>query len=173
VAPALIALAGLPGAGKSTLAAALAAHLPDTRVLDKDAVRDALFGPCDHTATESQVSVSAVLDAARYHLGRGRRVVLDGMTFARRQYLEAVARVAEETGVPLAVIVCDVPVEVAAARVAADRGRHPAANRDSDLVRRVAVELEEPGGDYLTIDTTAPVHETVQLALAYVESVER
>ena len=87
----VIVLAGLPGAGKSTLARALASRLADARVLDKDVVRDALFGPCDHTATESQVSVSAMLDAARYHLGRGRTVIFDGMTFARRQYLGAVA----------------------------------------------------------------------------------
>ena len=71
----VIVLAGLPGAGKSTLARALASRLADARVLDKDVVRDALFGPCDHTATESQVSVSAMLDAARYHLGRGRTAV--------------------------------------------------------------------------------------------------
>jgi predicted kinase len=168
----VIVLAGLPGAGKSTLARALASRLADARVLDKDVVRDALFGPCDHTATESQVSVSAMLDAARYHLGRGRTVIFDGMTFARRQYLGAVAALGDEVGVGVAVIVCDVPLDVAIARVAAD-ARHPAGNRDADIVRRVAAEMEEPGGDYLTLDTTAPLDECVALALAYVETDKR
>jgi predicted kinase len=168
----VIVLAGLPGAGKSTLARALAARLAGARVLDKDAVRDALFGPCDYTATESQVSVAAMLDAARYHLGRGRTVIFDGMTFSRRQYLGAVAGLGEEVDVSVAVIVCDVPLDVAISRVTADAG-HLAINRNADSVRRVAAEMEEPDGDYLTLDTTAPLDECVALALAYVETSKR
>ena len=163
----VIVLVGLPGSGKSTLAGALASRLADARVLDKDVVRDALFGPCDHTATESQVSVSAMLDAARYHLGRGRTVIFDGMTFARRQYLGAVAELGEEVDASVAVIVCDVPIAVAIARVAVDTG-HLARNRNADVVRRVAAEMEEPDGDYLTLDMTAPLDDCVALALAYV-----
>jgi len=168
----VIVLTGLPGAGKSALARALASRLADARVLDKDVIRDALFGPCDYTATESQVSVSAVFDAARYHLGRGRTVIFDGMTFARRQYLDAVAGLVDEVDVGVAVIVCDVPLDVAIARVMDDTG-HLAVNRDADMVRRVAEEMEEPGGDYLTLDTTAPVDECVALALAYVATTSR
>jgi predicted kinase len=170
--PGVIVLAGLPGAGKSTLGRALAERMGDARVLDKDVVRDALFAPCDHSATESQVSVSAMLDAARYHLGRGRTVIFDGMTFSRRQYLGAVNRLAEEAGASVALIVCDVPLEVAMGRVGGD-DTHPAANRDADLVRRVAAEMEEPDGDYLTLDTTAPVDECVALALGYIEGIQR
>lgn len=169
---AVIVLAGLPGAGKSTLARALASRLDDARVLDKDAIRDALFGPCDYTVTESQVSVSAMLDAARYHLGRGRTVIFDGMTFARRQYLDAVAGLGEEVDVGVAVIVCDVPLDVAISRVRDDTG-HLAVNRDADIVRRVAEEMEEPGGDYLTLDTTAPIDECAALALTYVQTTSR
>ena len=170
--PSVIVLAGLPGAGKSTLARALASRLGEARVLDKDVVRDALFGPCDNSATESQVSVSAMLDAARYHLGRGRTVIFDGMTFSRRQYLNAVNRLAIDEDASVAVIVCDVPLEVAIGRVVSDAG-HLAANRNADLVRRVAAEMEEPDGDYLTVDTTAALDDCVALALAYVEGNER
>jgi predicted kinase len=167
----VVVLVGLPGAGKSTLAAALADRTPGARVIDKDQVRDALFAPCDYSAAERDVTFSAMLDAARYHLGRGRVVIFDGMTFSRRSQVEAAEAVAAESGAFSAVIVCDVPVLVAVERVERDAsaGDHPAANRDGDLVRRVASEMEEPPGAYLTVQMTGDIEAVVADALAYVE----
>jgi predicted kinase len=168
----VIVLAGLPGAGKSTLAAALVERVPGSaRVIDKDEVRHALFSPCDYSAAERDITFSAMLDAARYHLGRGRLVIFDGLTFSRRTEVEAAEGVAADADGFAAVIVCDVPVDVAIARCERDAvdGRHPAANRDGDLVRRVAAEMEEPGGAYLTLPATGPVADTVEMALAYVQ----
>jgi predicted kinase len=169
--PGVIVLAGLPGAGKSTLAAAMADRLPDARIVDKDQVRHALFAPCDYSAAERDITFSAMLDAARYHLGRGRIVVFDGLTFSRRTEVAAAEAVARESDGFSSVIVCDVPVEVAIERCEHDasNGAHPAGNRDGDLVRRVAAEMEEPEGAYLTVAATRPVAETVELALAYAE----
>jgi predicted kinase len=169
--PGVVVLAGLPGAGKSTLARALAARLPDARVIDKDAVRDALFAPCDYSAAERNVTFSAMLEAARYHLGRGRVVIFDGLTFSRRKEVAAAEATAAEGGGFAAVIVCDVPLEVAIERCEADAsaGRHPAANRDGDLVRRVAAEMEEPAGSYLTLSTLSPVDELVVPALGWIQ----
>jgi predicted kinase len=141
-------------------------------VLDKDKVRHALFAPCDYTSAERDVVLAALLDAARYHLGRGRVVVFDGMTFSRRAQVAAVERVAEEAGAFRAVIVCDVPLDVAIERCEADAASgkgHLASNRDGQLVRRVASEMEEPAGDYLTLDMTSAVDELADHALAYVE----
>ncbi|HUQ64128.1 MAG TPA: AAA family ATPase [Acidimicrobiales bacterium] len=169
--PGVIVLAGLPGAGKSTLAAAIAARLPDVRVVDKDEVRHALFAPCDYSAAERDITFSVMLDAARYHLGRGRIIIFDGLTFSRRTEVEAAEAVARESDGFSAVIVCDVPVEVAIERCEHDAadGAHPAGNRDGDLVRRVAAEMEEPGGAYMTLPATRPVQEAVELALDYIE----
>ena len=166
-------LVGLPGAGKSTLAQALATRLPDARIIDKDQVRHSLFAPCDYSAAERDVTFSAMLDATRYHLGRGRIVVFDGLTFSRRSQVAAAEEVAAESDGFAAVIVCDVPVEVAVERCESDADRpdrsHLAANRDGDLVRRVAAEMEEPAGAYLTLAATRPVDDLVGPALAYVE----
>jgi len=188
-------LVGLPGSGKSTLAAALQQRIPDTRVLNKDLVRSALFEPCDYSAAERTIAFSAMLDAARYHLGRGRFVVLDGLAFPRPGEEDAVAAVVSDTGAFLATIVCDVPIEVAVARADADSvaarllfdeigpadrsacgadrkgasGTHRAANRDGAAVRRAAAEMQEPSGAYLTVDTTRPIDEAAALALGYIE----
>jgi hypothetical protein len=48
-------------------------------------------------------------------------------------------------------------------------GTHLAANRDGDLVRRVAAEMEEPPGSYLTLDMTGDLGALVGHAVAYVE----
>ena len=170
--PGVIVLVGLPGAGKSTLAAALAERLPDARVLDKDRVRHALFTPCDYTSAERDVVFAALLDAARYHLGRDRIVIFDGLTFARRSQVAAAEAVAHEAGAFTAVIVCDVPVEVAIERCEAGDD-HLASNRDGQLVRRVAAEMEEPSGDYLTLEMTGDVDRLVEQALSYVEEMAK
>jgi predicted kinase len=168
VRPGVLVLVGLPGAGKSTLADALARRLPGARVLDKDKVRHVLFDPCDYTSAERDVVFAAMLDAARYHLGRDRIVIFDGLTFSRRSQVAAAEGVAHDAGGFVAVLVCDVPLEVAIARCeAADD--HLAANRDGQLVRRVAAEMEEPSGDYLTLDMTSDPERLVDQALAYVE----
>ena len=164
-------LVGLPGAGKSTLAAALSQRIPDARVLNKDTVRAALFDPCDYSAAERSIAFSAMLDAARYHLGRGRVVILDGLAFPRLGEEDAVDVVAADTGAFVATVVCDVPIDVAVARADADAvaGTHRAANRDGAAVRRVAAEIREPSGAYLTVDTTRPIDEAAALALGYIE----
>ena len=171
VRPGIVMLVGLPASGKSTLAAALLQLIPDSRVLNKDVVRSALFEPCDYSAAERSIAFSAMLDAARYHLGRGRVVVLDGLAFPRPGEEEAVAAVVSDTGAFVATIVCDVPIEVAVARADADAvaATHRAANRDGAAVRRAAAEMREPSGAYLTVDTTRPIDEAAALALGYIE----
>jgi predicted kinase len=172
----VIVLVGLPGAGKSTLAEALARRLPDARILDKDKVRHVLFAPCDYTSAERDVVFAALLDAARYHLGRGRVVIFDGLTFSRRSQVGAAEAVAQEAGAFSAVIVCDVDVETAIERCEADAAAgdgHLASNRDGALVRRVAAEMEEPAGDYLTLDMTGEVDGLVAQSLRYLEELAR
>lgn len=167
--PGIVMLVGLPGAGKSTLAAALAGRVDDLRVLNKDDVRHALFHPCDYTAAERSISFSAMLDAARYHLGRGRVVVLDGLALQRPGEAEAVAEAAADSDAFVATIVCDVPLEVAVARADADAAAstHRAANRDGNAVRRLATEIREPVGDYLTVDMTRDVEVVADEVLGY------
>lgn len=97
-------LVGRPGAGTTSLARVLAGRLPDLRVLDRTALESSLFEPGDDSAAERSIVFSAVLDAARYHLGRGRLVAVDSVT--RPGEGDAVRGIADEVGAFVATILC-------------------------------------------------------------------
>jgi predicted kinase len=169
----LIVMAGLPGTGKSTLAARLAQALGGV-VISKDAVRAAMFpGPAqDYSAAQDEVAMSAVYSAAQYLLARNsaRPAFIDGRTFCKPGQLDAPVAIAAELSVPLRVIECVCADGVAKARIAADHaaGAHPAGNRTPELYARAkaqAVPLDVPR---LTLDTGAlSLEECVRRAVEY------
>ena len=172
----VIAMAGLPGTGKSTLAARLAEALGGV-VLSKDVVREAMFPApvIDYSAAQDDIAMSAVYSAAAYILKArsGSPVFLDGRTFSKPGQLDAPLALAAELRVPFRVIECVCADDVARARIAGDHvgGTHLAGNRTPDLYDRAkaaAVPLPVPR---LTLDTGAlPFEKCVARALAYLAS---
>lgn len=166
-------MAGLPGAGKSTLASRLAERLGGV-VLSKDVARAALFPApvLDYSSAQDEVAMTAVYSAAEYLLQRhpARPVLIDGRTFSKPGQLDAPLALAAKLGVKFRVVECVCSDEVARARIAADRvaGTHLAGNRTPDLYARAradAVPLEVPR---LTLDTGAlPPEECVRRAVEY------
>jgi predicted kinase len=169
----LIVMAGLPGTGKSTLAARLAERLGGA-VLSKDAVRAALFPApvLDYSSAQDEIAMSAVYAAAKYVLQTHpeRPVFLDGRTFSKSGQLDAPFALAAEVGVPLHVIECVCADEIACRRIEADRaaGTHPAGNRTAELHARakaLAVPLTVPR---LALDTgVLTLEECVTRAVEY------
>ncbi|WP_277555018.1 AAA family ATPase [Halobaculum limi] len=82
-APQLVVVCGLPGAGKTTVAEAVADRL-DADLLRTDVVRKELFPDPDYTTEESRRAYEALLDRADAVLSTGNAVVLDG-TFRRAE----------------------------------------------------------------------------------------
>lgn len=166
-------MAGLPGTGKSSLAARLAEQLGGV-VLSKDVVRAALFPApvLDYSAAQDHIAMSAVYSAAEYILSfqKTRPVFLDGRTFSKPGQLDAPLALAAELGAVLRVVECVCSDEVARSRIASDHaaGTHLAGNRTPELYTRakaIAVALEVPR---LTLDTgTLPFEECVARALEY------
>ena len=147
----LVAMAGLPGTGKSALAARLAAALGGV-VLSKDVVRAALFpgAALDYSAEQDDLSMRAVFAAAA-HLRRTRPdlpVFLDGRTFSKAAQVAALLALGE----PVRVIECVCPPAVARARIAGDR-THPAGNRTPELHDRSRAAAEPLTVPRLTLDT--------------------
>ncbi len=169
----LIAMAGLPGTGKSTLAARLAAELGAV-VLGKDPVRAALFPPpvLDYSAEQNDIAMSAVYAAAAYIRKAFPRqpVILDGRTFLRAYQVRDLLALADSVRETPFVIECVCAEEVARARLEADlaRGAHPAKNRTYDLYLAVKASAEPIPFPHLVLDTgRLSVEACVGRCLAY------
>jgi predicted kinase len=159
-APTWLALAGLPGTGKSRLAAALSARL-GWPVLDKDLLRVELFGNAvDYSRQQDDSAMAALYGRAATLLATGARgVILDGRTFTRRAAVAELLAAVARSSATLIVVECRCAREVALARLARDVavGTHPAANRGPALHDRLSAEAEPlviaPPAAHLVIDT--------------------
>ncbi|MBX9582466.1 MAG: ATP-binding protein [Gemmataceae bacterium] len=154
----LVALAGLPGTGKSTLARRLAAELGGV-VLDKDAVRAALFPPpiLDYSREQDDLTIRATYDAAALILGRdpSRHVILDGRTYSQAYQVRHLLRFAQSVQRELKVIECVCADEVVRERLERDAaaGSHPAGNRRFELYLGVKARAEPLTVARLVLDT--------------------
>lgn len=168
----LVALAGLPGTGKSALAKELAAAL-GAPVFDKDELRRELFGAQPtYSPEENDAAVRKCHEAARAAFAGGASyVILDGRTYARREQVEALRSFAREVGAALVLVELRCEAEVAKRRIEVDRerGAHLAPDRSSELYERLA-RLAEPLEASLALDSTAATPgELAQQVLRHLE----
>lgn len=154
----LVAMAGLPGTGKSALAARLGQELP-AAVLDKDRIRAALFAPeyIEYSTEQDDFCQAVMLDTAAYLLtkGRAQHVILDGRTFSRKYQIVKLDTFAADHNVPLKIIQCVCSDSVAQQRLAHDAAEasHPAGNRDFSLYLRIKAHFEPIRDPKLIINT--------------------
>lgn len=153
--PALVAVCGLPGVGKSTVAEFITDSLGGTRIRT-DAVRTDLFENPQYTSQEKESVYGEILDRARATLADGQSVILDA-TFARRERRLAVSDLAGECGVPfcLVKVVCD--QSVAEQRIAEREGISDAGVETHREYRDVFEPVEL---DHVTIDNSRSISET-------------
>ena len=144
----VVALMGLPGAGKSTIARHLLAALPLHEV-NRDHIRAALFPRCEFTEEEKRAANAAALEAVSANCRLGRASLVDGMTFARASELRTLRERISSEGFALLPLYVDCPVEIAQARIAAQSrsGEHVATDRTRGLVAAVAERFDPPPPD--------------------------
>jgi len=142
--PMLIALAGLPGAGKSTLAKGLQARL-HAEIVSRDTIRMAEFPEWDDRAAKRAAFEIVRLDAGLL-LRTGATVVVDGATLAARSERQELRELAAGLGVRFALLWLDLPSEIAAGRIAADTHEAPP-DRRPGLAQAVARRFDPPAGE--------------------------
>jgi predicted kinase len=172
----LIAVAGLPATGKSTIARELAVRLGAV-LLDKDKVRAALFKPEDieYTTKQNDFCMDIVFQVAEYLIKKEplRNIIIDGRPFSKRYQVDRLVAFATRIATPLKIIECTVSDEDAKKRLENDRsrGNHLAANRNFDLFLHVKLQADAIEEPKLVINTselalTASVEKAVDYILA-------
>ena len=99
----LIAMAGLPASGKSTLAGQLKDALGGV-LLNKDEVRAFLFGErVDYSAEQNDLCMGVIYDVAVYLLQQDPDtvVIMDGRTYSKTYQIDDLKRAAERAGTPI------------------------------------------------------------------------
>ena len=172
--PLVVALMGLPGAGKSTLARALAEAL-DLHLVDRDALRAAMFPRCSFSIAEKLAAFRMLLAAVEVNCALGRSSIIDGVTFSRRADLEQLDAVVRRYPVDTVAMYLDCPPELARARVGADLagGTHAAADRTPQLVDTVMARFDPPPPSAVLLDATQPPDALAEQALAALRTLRR
>lgn len=167
----IVAVMGLPGAGKSRVADALEKQLGLRRVC-RDAIRQAMFPDCNYSYIEKRAAFRAVLLALEINCLLGEASVIDGMTFSRAGDFQSVSHLAKRMNFRAIALWIDCPPAIARDRIAADAAaaRHIARDRVPALVDAVLARGDQPPGDAICIDATQPI---TAMCRAAVEAVNR
>jgi predicted kinase len=170
----LIAMAGLPGTGKSTLAH----HLADACagiVLDKDAIRAALFpiAQIEYSTRQDDFCMFILFQVASYMLRNDPSlfVILDGRTFSRKYQVAALDQLAEELKTPLKIIACVCSDEAVRKRLEEKvkmGAKHLAGNRDYQLYLTIKARFEPIREPKLVVNTDDDLAHCLASCLAYV-----
>jgi predicted kinase len=174
-APALIAIGGLSGTGKSTLGATLAARIgpaPGAVHLRSDLERKALFGVGEtvrlpsaaYSRASADVVYATVCKKARLVLGAGHAVIADAVyqTPAQRSAIEFAAG---NAGVPFRGIWLTAEPETLSARVAGRR--NDASDASAEIIaRQLALDKGPLSPAWTHLDASGCPAETLSLALS-------
>ncbi|WP_415378701.1 AAA family ATPase [Halosimplex sp. TS25] len=154
--PRLVVQCGLPGVGKSTVAAEIADRLGVERVRS-DAVRAELFDDPTYSRAEKDRVYATMLERARASLAEGRAAVLDA-TYERKVDRDDAAALADEVGAELFLVRVFCEESVARERIR-QRTDDPS-EADVEVYENARERFEPLERDHVTIDNSGDLAET-------------
>lgn len=156
MAPRLVVQCGLPGVGKSTVAAEITDRL-DARRVRSDTVRQELFSNPTYSREEKDRVYATMLDRAESALTDGRPAVLDA-TYERRVDRDDAAALADRVGATLQVVqvVCDESV----VRERIRRREDDPSEADVAVYENARERFEPLDRDSITIDNSGDLERT-------------
>lgn len=169
VSPYLIVMAGLPGTGKSALARALAKEL-SAIVLNKDVIREAMFSRerVKYSTQQDDLVMEHILKQVAQILNTWKTVILDGRPFSRTYQVEEVRKFADKMRVPLKMILCICPEEMALERIESSVGKHPAMNRNAELYQQLKRQFDPIQIEHLEVDTSQSLQICLEKCLRWI-----
>src|SRR5512146_1789869 len=172
--PVVVALIGLPGAGKSLVARALADQLGLRRVC-RDAIRHAMFPSCSYSFAEKRAAFRAMLLALEINCLLGESSVIDGVTFSRRADLVRVDSTIRRYGFTPIPIYLDCPPGVAHDRIAreVEHNQHLARDRTPELVYEVQARFDTPPPNALVVNANQRAAEVCRIVVEAVAGIRR
>lgn len=153
----LIVVCGLPGVGKTTVAARVA-ELIGGDVLRTDAVRKDLFSEPEYTEAESRAVYEELFTRAAQRLAGGGSVVLDA-TFKRRRSRRNVVGLSRATDVAFRTIKVECDQSVVEARIETREGLSDA---DFEIHRKFREEYESLEIDHRVVDNSGSEAATLE-----------
>lgn len=174
----LVLVGGLPGTGKSTIAAGLAEQR-GWRTLRSDVVRKELaglgqtvragsaYGEGLYRGDHTKATYEELLRRAGDLLGLGESVILDA-SWTDTRWRSLARRVADEAHADVVELCCTAPAAVAARRLEA-RGSSDASDATPDVAAAMALRAD-PWPEANVLPTTTAVEASIELATAAVDA---
>lgn len=169
--PTLVALAGLPGTGKSHLAAAIAERHPAV-VVRSDQLRKLLFTSPTYSGEESgavYLTSYAVIES----LLRDGHVVIFDATNLTRQGRRRLQNIAEQCGAGFRCVLTVAPPDVVALRLerrAAGQAETYSSDADWQVHQRLAGALEQTDASCTVVDTSGSIDGAIDDLAAFLRA---
>jgi len=158
VEPALIAVSGLPGTGKSYFCRKLVERLPFI-ILESDALRKELFPQPSYSSEESARLFRALHLLIERLLKRGISLILDATNLSEG-FRERLYNIADRLGVRLILVRVEAPPEVVYGRLKARQQEASPQNKsdaDWDVYQRMRATAEQMHRNHYAVDTSRDI----------------